>query len=174
MSHHRSATAEHVGVEDDHTHARSLHSSTTASAARSHVNDRARARPAGPSSSRREDGLVDARRDGGDRQWIDEDGRTAATSSMAVPCDVTTGVPHAIASRTGEPEALVERGVHHAQRASIERRELGVGDPPDPAVDVDVAPPASADHAQRDSGLAAASTARARFFRGSSVATART
>src|SRR5262245_16561641 len=47
-------TAEHVAVEDDRTHPSSLHSSTTASATRSHVYDRARSRPVGTSSPRRE------------------------------------------------------------------------------------------------------------------------
>ena len=49
-----------------------------------------------------------------------------------------------------DAEALVQRRVDEAARAAVERRELVVGDPAEPAVDLDAAPARRADDAQLD------------------------
>ena len=54
----------------------------------------------------------------------------------------------------GEPEALVQRRVENAAGTAVQGGELRVGDLADPAVDLDATPPASADDAQLDTGLA--------------------
>ncbi len=146
---------EDVRVERDDLHASSPQSSTTASAARSHVNSRARASPAATSSSRRSSASSDPGRDRGHVERIDENGGVHRRPPPSrSPTDVTTGVPHAIASSDGQPEALVQRRIEDAARAAVKRRELRVGNLADPAVDLHASPATSADDAQLDACLA--------------------
>src|SRR5262249_49499685 len=101
---------QNVGIECDDLHATSFHSSTSASAARPQVKSRARAIPAGPSSSRREIASSMPAAMSATSSASTTTAAPPATSSIDVPREVTTGVPHAIASSTGSPKPSYSEG----------------------------------------------------------------
>ena len=157
-------------------HASSRQSSTRSPPTRSQVNSAARvrararparraARPASAMPSAIDAGVarVDEHR-GATRDLL---GRAATRRHDGRPAR------HRLEHR--EPEALVQRRVDEAARAAVERRELLVAGLADPAGNRRRHPsPGRRPRGARRRRARAASTARARFFRGSSVATAST
>ena len=88
----------------------SLHNASTASAERVHVKPDARSIPAGTSSSRRASASAIPWAIASTSSGSTRTAAPPATSSIAVPDDVTTGVPDAIASSTGRPKPSYSDG----------------------------------------------------------------
>src|SRR6185312_5375301 len=102
--------AEDVGVDYDEVHASSRQSASTRSAERSQVKAAARVRPAATSSSRRRTASPIPAAIAAGSRGSTSTAAPAATSSVAPPRLVTTGVPHAIASRIGSPKPSYRDG----------------------------------------------------------------
>ena len=145
---------ENVRIEGHDLHARSRQIATTASAARSQVNSRARARPGRNELVPARGSLVDARRDRRRVQGIDEDSCVARDFLHRGLAGRDDGRPARHRLEHREAETLVQRRVHDAARAAVERRELGVGHLAHPPGYVHASPPARAHDTQLDAGLA--------------------
>src|SRR5213078_1188713 len=94
--------AEHVGVDQDHD-AASRYTPTVASAIASQRNARARSSPRATSVSRSDVARAIPAASSAGSLGSTSTAAPSATSSMAVPREVTTGAPQAIASSTGMP-----------------------------------------------------------------------
>ena len=139
-----------------------------------------RAEPLGPAGSSSSDASAAAMADGSSGSTVSPASPT--TSAVAVPAEVTTGVPWAIASSTGRPKPSCRLGKQNDRRRGVERRQVGRGhepDAPDPAArpTLDGAParrssprgPAITSSTSSRPRRAKASRSRGRFLRGSIV-----
>ena len=116
------------------------------------VNSAARARPSGPSSSRRSTACAEAESDRVrvERVDPDRDAFSELAEGRARGCDHRSAAGHRLQHR--EAETLVERHVGNGGRAAVLPRQLAVVDLAEPAhvvaADADAAPPFGADDAE--------------------------
>ena len=138
------------------------------------MNARARSRPEPPQLVAPGARLGDTGSDRFRVERVDKHGRPARhlLRGAATRRDDGRATRHRLDHR--QPEALVERREHETARAAVERRQLRVIDAALPSGHLDPTPTRRSDDPQLDVRALAASTARPRFLRGSSVPTAST